>query len=375
MRRHVRKPFDAAVLTSSPAWNRPLFLQAVNLSHGGIFLACESPIEIGTELWLEIPLGQQATFGVHGTVVHLVSAQRAALDGHAPGAGIRFEPLDAARDAQLGELLETLPPPQIPIGDPSPTDESDRAALEAELGRLRELRPWQILEISRDATPEQADTAFQRLAKRYHPDVLAARLPIELRSLAVDCYLAVRRAYEQFIHPRVPIAEPVPVAADRRQTTSRGVAVRAGSSAPGRAARSFSVPASLTPRTAAVAPAVPISNESVPACDAAAPGPARPAERLTECALEAYQREDYAEARTKLAAALRAQPRNRTLLAAYYVALGFELLARNRPEEGAASFQRALLCDGHNQRAVAALREIAATRMAARRRTLAKLMG
>ena len=373
MRRHPRKPFTAAVVTSSPAWERPLVLQAVNLSHGGIFLACDRAIEAGADVWLDIPLGHEATVGLTGTVAHVVSAERAALDGHVCGFGVRFELLDATRNELIGELLETLPAPTVVAA--SSAEATDRAALEAELGRLHELRPWQILEISPDATAEQAALAYRTLLERYHPDAFAARLPIELRGLAIDCFLAVRRAYEQFRNPSLPVAEPVPITNERRRTTTRGVPIHVRTPVPRRAPRSFSVPETLSPRTGATPPAVPILEQPAPASERAPVLASTSAQKVVESALATYEREEYHDARTQLAAALRAQPRNRMLLGAYYVALGFELLAQARTDEAAASFQRALISDGHNERAVDALRAIARNRTAARRRVFSKLMG
>jgi tetratricopeptide (TPR) repeat protein len=373
MRRYPRKPFAAAVITSSPAWERPLVLQAVNLSHGGVFLACDRAIEAGTEVWLDIPLGPEAALGLTGTVAHVVSAERASLDGHVWGFGVRFEVLDATRSALLDELLETLPAATVVAA--SSAAPSDRAALEAELGRLHELRPWQILEISPDATAEQAAAAYRDLIQRYHPDAFAARLPIELHGLATDCFLAVRRAYEQFRNPQPPVAEPVPITNERRRTTTRGVPIHVSTPVPRRAPRSFSVPETLSPRTGATPPAVPILVQAAPASAPTPVSPSPSAQRVIESALAAYEREDYHDARTQLAAALRAQPRNRALLGAFYVALGFDLLAQARTDDAAASFQRALLCDGQNERAVAALRAITRNRTAQRRSRFAKLMG
>jgi tetratricopeptide (TPR) repeat protein len=339
-----------------------------------LFVACDRPLGAGSEMWLVLPLGQEATLGVRGTVAHIVSVERGRLDNHPPGMGIEFEPLDPSARTLLEELLEGLPSGSAgPFDAGAPPEDNSRAALEAELGRLHELRSWEILEISRDATAQQADAAFHRLAKRYHPDVLAAKLPAELHDLATECFYLVRRAYQQFRNPQLPVAEPVPVTTTRRKTTTRGVALRLSSTAPGRRARSFTVPESLTPKTGTTPPSVPILEDVWQASGSSAPATGTNAQRLTEIALESYQRQDYRDARTKLAAALRASPRNRVLLGAYYASVGFDLAARGRSNEAAASFRLAVGADGDNERAVRALRAMGAKRMATRRRTFVKL--
>src|SRR5262249_14215880 len=157
------------------------------------------PIPTGSDVWMEIPLLQGATVGLHGTVAHVVSVERARLDGHVAGVGICFERLEPTRRTLIHQPANALPAWGASVESRPPREEATmQTVLEAELGRLRELLPWQVLEISRDATLEQAAAAYRSLGTRYHPDTLGALVPPSLRHLASECSLAVQLAYEQF---------------------------------------------------------------------------------------------------------------------------------------------------------------------------------
>ena len=374
-RRLPRKPFASSVVASSPGWEHPLLLSAVNLSKGGIFLACDRPISTGSEVWLEIPLLQGAMIGVSGSVAHVVSAERARLDGHVAGVGVRFDRLEPTRRALIDELVDGLST-SAPLADTAheaPTVADAQTVLEAELGRLRELLPWQVLEISRDATLEQASAAFRNLSKRYHPDTLGALVPANLRHLASECFLAVRRAYEHFRRMGLPIAEPVPVRGTPRPPSSKPISLGMPAQKPRPAARPFLVPSGLTPTTGATPPSVPILALEPAPSESERKSPRMDGKALVRAALESYERENHREARTLLAAALRAQPRNRVLLSAHHVAVGCDLAARGRLDEARQWLQKALQVDLSNTRAVAALRALSAERAARRRQAFQEL--
>ncbi len=55
--------------------------------------------------------------------------------------------------------------------------------------------PYAVLEVSRDASPEEITRAYREQMKRYHPD-LVANLGAELRRVAHERTLAIQRAYD-----------------------------------------------------------------------------------------------------------------------------------------------------------------------------------
>lgn len=58
-----------------------------------------------------------------------------------------------------------------------------------------EFDPYQVLQISRDATPEEIHKAWVSLAAQYHPDK-AAHLGEDLRKLAEKRFKEIQRAYD-----------------------------------------------------------------------------------------------------------------------------------------------------------------------------------
>lgn len=65
-------------------------------------------------------------------------------------------------------------------GEPEPSAEKD---------------PYEVLGVSRNATPEEIKSAFRKQAQRYHPDRVS-HLGEELQQLAKQKFLEIQKAYE-----------------------------------------------------------------------------------------------------------------------------------------------------------------------------------
>lgn len=56
--------------------------------------------------------------------------------------------------------------------------------------------PYQILEIARDATAEEIERAYKKLATQYHPDKVS-HLGVELQKVAHEKMIEIQRAYAE----------------------------------------------------------------------------------------------------------------------------------------------------------------------------------
>ena len=68
---------------------------------------------------------------------------------------------------------------------------------ESELGAGAEAEkdPYEILDVSRNATPEEIKSAYRKKAQRYHPDRVA-HLGDEFQQLAKQKFQEIQKAYE-----------------------------------------------------------------------------------------------------------------------------------------------------------------------------------
>ena len=66
---------------------------------------------------------------------------------------------------------------------------------ESEAGAKAERDPYEILDISRNATPEEIKSAYRKKAQRYHPDRVA-HLGDEFQQLAKQKFQEIQKAYE-----------------------------------------------------------------------------------------------------------------------------------------------------------------------------------
>ena len=447
------------------SWDRVVALYTRNISRGGLFLRTDNPPAPGGAVLVQLGLPDGRTLDLAAQVAHVVSPERARVDGRSPGMGVVFGRLDDAqrelldqivRQAQSEPVVEVEaeappePPPQPPEPDggarpleqarppPSPPlDEESRkllSALQAELGRLRELRPWEVLGVGADAPEDQIRSAFRVLCKRHHPDGFGGHRAAEVRAAASDCFIVIKKAYERVLAlRRLPARTPAPPSAPAgprtgarspERTSTEPVVIGPPAPAPARPPRSFVVPPALQPGTG-VHPAVParVPTEPPPAPPAAAqpeepaaptapfepefaptprslssedlfgglagpagraaappaptaPAAARPAATRSagEEGLELYRAQQYGDARTRLAEALRRDPRNRPYRVAHHLSIGFELRAQNREQEARRQFESVLFLDPENADALAALRSPSTDQREQKRGFLKKLL-
>ena len=487
-RKEPRLPFRSKVKVRCDNWDRVVSLYTQNISRGGMFLKTENPPAIGSELTVALLLPDGRALDLAATVAHVVSPERAKMDKRTAGMGIFFTPLSDAQREIVEEILEQVrgsgPPgddnPSAPRGVPAikesskPTVEAipepqddevsgaydkidaldDEAAkllvaLEAELGRLRECRPWEVLGVAPDASDDDIAAAYRMLCKRYHPDVFAQWHAQEVRSVASDCFIMIKKANERLqalrrvqpkrptpprpvaqpapVTPRAPRPQSVPMAAagPRPEATpqpvrrvAEPVVVARAPQQTTRPAHSFSVPQSLAPgarpqaapgapprpktvfpRMAERAPEpeedftpVPTQLTARDLFDDSQPLPVQPPSAAIEAdagaarrvgasrpaaeeGLDLFQKKRYVEARTKLAEALRRDPRNRVLRVTYHLSVGMDLKEQGRHDDARKQFESVLVLDPENAEAIAALRSQSSEKQAAKRSFLDGIFG
>ena len=467
-RKEPRIPFRSRVKVRCDNWDRVVSLYTQNISRGGMFVKTENPPAIGTELTIQLLLPDGRTLDLPASVAHVVSPERAKMDKRTAGMGIFFQPLTPEQKEIVEQILEQArgsgPPsddnPSAPRGVPAikeaipePTggDEDSQAydqldaldqegakllaALEAELGRLRECRPWEVLGVPPDASDDDVAAAYRTLCKRYHPDVFAQWKAAEIRGVASDCFIVVKKAYERLqalrrVQPKRAQAIPKqaqPVTPAPRVATPRPVAVAKPArpvaepmvvppppepTRTKKPSKTFAVPQSLSPSSQPVVPPRPKTivpgfggtpeQEFKPAStqltardlfdDISQPLPVQPPAGAIEPAggaakpvrggrpaaedgLDLYQKQRYAEARNRLAEALRRDPRNRILRVTYHLSVGMDLKSQGRDEDARKQFESVLVLDPENADAIAALRSQSSEKQAAKRSFLDGIFG
>lgn len=146
-------------------------LAVENLSRGGAFVRCATPMPIGSAVMLDLVRpGLKRALQLTGRVVSIVDAEQATRKGGVPGMGIQFDPYSSYVGERLHELLVALgagpevlqadaqrPPPPPPPPAPAPplepapafelqqsvaVPESSRLMVQVK-GLLMELGDWQ----------------------------------------------------------------------------------------------------------------------------------------------------------------------------------------------------------------------------------------
>src|SRR5438045_1176471 len=102
--RAQRGPASFAVAVTCKEWPQVERLIALNATRSGIYLKSDQKAVIGTTLRLEIELPNGIQLQLGGTVVHVMSPEKAAAHGIAPGFGVK---LDKAHESDL-VLLDAM---------------------------------------------------------------------------------------------------------------------------------------------------------------------------------------------------------------------------------------------------------------------------
>jgi hypothetical protein len=142
-------------------------LAVENLSRGGAFVRCATPMAIGTVVMLDLVRpGLKRALQLTGRVVSVISAEEAPNRGGMPGMGIQFDPYSSGVGERLTEILLSLgagpavldadppqppPPPNFNQYEPSPAPAPQESVTVPENARmmvqvrglLMELGEWQ----------------------------------------------------------------------------------------------------------------------------------------------------------------------------------------------------------------------------------------
>src|SRR5262249_5562664 len=103
-RAHPRYPVDWRVTLRCPDWPFARKLAASNASRTGLFLLTTRAPNVGSTVEVVIQLPDGSQLKVHATVQHIVTPERAAAEGRAPGIGVK---LDARHEIDM-LLLEEI---------------------------------------------------------------------------------------------------------------------------------------------------------------------------------------------------------------------------------------------------------------------------
>ena len=106
MRRDPRYASPHGLLVRCETWGEFVERYASDISQGGMYLVTEEAPEILSEVDVVLQLPEGHEVQLRASVVHVLDAERARVDGREPGVGVQFSGLDAAREAQLYQLVE-----------------------------------------------------------------------------------------------------------------------------------------------------------------------------------------------------------------------------------------------------------------------------
>ncbi len=221
------------------------------------------------------------------------------------------EPSDAPVD-------EPLAPPWVPtLADVPIAQRGVFAALESTLVAMREAAAHEVLEVVWDAGVDEVRRAYLAMSRRYHPDVLGRYRSAAIRHLAQEVFIYVNRAYDRM----------------RDAAVARGCAIAAG-------------PA-LLPHDGWLAGWGDLDSDIAGQRPSAAERSSElDVQSLTARARQSFDSGDYAAAQEALAAALHADPRDRSLRALYHASVGYAALASGNTARASTQLEAAVAHDG-----------------------------
>ena len=120
-RAHKRYDVDWRVSLKCPDWHLAGSVAAANASRGGLFLLTTPSPPVGAivELGVELPDGTRLS--LRGTVQHVVTPERAAATGDAPGFGVKFLEEHETDLVLLEQMAAAAHPPKPKTIPPSPS--------------------------------------------------------------------------------------------------------------------------------------------------------------------------------------------------------------------------------------------------------------
>jgi len=222
-----------AVTVTAESWEHYVRLYAEEISQGGLFIRIIRPPPVGTILKVRIALPDHRTIELDARVADVIPPEQQLISGKKPGAAVRFvkwtdkyKTVLADLAAQHGGTPARAPTAAAPAHPRAPStshassagharEPSDAVSLHHHLATLRMRDMHAVLGVKPDATPAQIRASFLKLSKRWHPDRFG--LDSELRNLAAEIFMLIRKAYEKLnqpaavaIHPGA--SKPVPAA-------------------------------------------------------------------------------------------------------------------------------------------------------------------
>jgi hypothetical protein len=104
---HPRFRYALSADVQLPSESRLSFVRSIDLSGGGLFLACDRPIEPGTFMPLRFTLDRRPLIALV-KVVHTLDRPRALRHGREPGVGVTFVRMNGMTRMRLDGLLHEL---------------------------------------------------------------------------------------------------------------------------------------------------------------------------------------------------------------------------------------------------------------------------
>lgn len=189
------------------SWAQVKHLYDRDIQKGALFLKASKPPPLGTVFQISLGLPSDSSVQLVGKVTEHIPP--GGLKGLGPGVMLRLDQLpytakwlieSALSAAAKSGSLETKTAEQEPgvsSGKEISKAEVDLIeSLRLELLALRELNPFQLLEIEYTANDEEVRGAFGLLTRRYHPDRFAKYQSDGVRQLGAEIYLLIRDAYQ-----------------------------------------------------------------------------------------------------------------------------------------------------------------------------------
>ncbi|HMI94273.1 MAG TPA: PilZ domain-containing protein [Polyangiales bacterium] len=106
MRRDPRFASPHGLLVRCETWGEFVERYASDISQGGMYIVTEQAPEILSEVDVVLQLPEGHEIQLRASIVHVLDADRAKLEGREPGVGVQFIGLDAQRKAQIYQLVE-----------------------------------------------------------------------------------------------------------------------------------------------------------------------------------------------------------------------------------------------------------------------------